>query len=391
MEQGEAKMENTTKLMMTGLVLALIVVSGCATQTTQIAAPIEEKAPIKIGAVIALTGSNSVYGEQAKRGIEIAVEEINKEGIKGRPLQIIYEDSKGNAKEAMTIFSKLRGDNITVFLTLTSAVAMALSPLANQEKSIQMEMGAVAPKYATPADYTFRTVMNAYEFSKGIAKALKSKGINRVGLFHVNSEWGAGMAQAAADTFEKEGITIVQTEIFDEGASDMSTQLLKLKTGSFHDIVLVSTQPEAGRVLKQAGELNLGKQWYSDSYTVEGQMVLDTAGAAADGVIYVTPAFDKDDKNEAVQGFVVAYAKKHSQEPAFLEAQAYDGVNLIADSMRRCSDPLDTECLKNTLAKTSGYNGASGAITFDENGDPVGKTMALKTIRDGKYVGADSR
>ena len=81
----------------------------------------------------------------------------------------------------------------------------------------------------------------------------------------------------------KKRITIVQTEIFDEGASDMSTQLLKLKTGSFHDIVLVSTQPEAGRVLKQAGELNLGKQWYSDSYTVEGQMVLDTAGAAADG------------------------------------------------------------------------------------------------------------
>ncbi len=367
-----------------GIFCLLFILTACA-QKAEI-----ESAPIKVGAILALTGSNSLYGEQAKRGVELAVEDVNKDGINGRLLEVVYEDSKGQGKEAVSAFNKLRIQDINVFLTLTSGVALSIAPLANQEGVLQMEMGATTPKYATPNDYTFRTAVNARFFAEVLAKELISRNINQVAVLYINTEWGLGLIKAFEDKFHQLGGNIELKETFDEGATDFRTQLEKIKQASSQNIVLVSLLPETGRLLKQASELSLNKQLYSDVFSVEGQTVLDVAGQSADGIMYVAPKFDTESKEPVVEEFVKAYqAKYDNAQPSALEAQAYDAVHILAQAMQSCAE--NAACLKNKLSVLSHYAGASGDITFDENGDPIDKVMQLKTINNGRFVSVNAQ
>src|SRR3989344_1617014 len=109
--------------------------------------PNNDKGNIKIGADFALSGSVAVYGEWASKGVNLALEEINKGSKK---LEIIYEDNKGQPKDAVTAYNKLRNiDHVDYVLTFQSSVALAIAPLANQDKVIQIDVSATTPDYST--------------------------------------------------------------------------------------------------------------------------------------------------------------------------------------------------------------------------------------------------
>src|SRR5688572_229959 len=88
---------------------------------------------LKIGAIYGLSGNTAQYGTWAKRGSEVAIEEINAHGgVGGRPLAIIYEDSMGQPTKAVAAYQKLRTINRVGFVsTFLSSVALAIKPLAN--------------------------------------------------------------------------------------------------------------------------------------------------------------------------------------------------------------------------------------------------------------------
>lgn len=102
----------------------------------------------RIGAAFALSGSIAVYGEGFKKAVDLAVEEINASGgIRGKKLEIIYEDNKSNPKDCVTAVRKLiTVDKVPViFGPAASSNFMAAAPVAQENKVVMISAQGAAP------------------------------------------------------------------------------------------------------------------------------------------------------------------------------------------------------------------------------------------------------
>jgi branched-chain amino acid transport system substrate-binding protein len=336
-----------------------------------------------IGADFALSGNMARYGTWAANGVALAVDEINqKGGIKGKAIRVNYEDNKGETAGAIAAYHKLRGLNFVRYVfTYQSSAALAVSPLANKDAVVQMDVSATTPHYSTPDDYTFRTAVSATQLAAYAAQVIYDRfNVRRLGIVYLEVDFGQGMADAFCANYRGE---IAARETIPEKGADFRVQLLKMKKTGVRDIWFVSHLYESGILLRQARELGLHARFFTDMYSVEGPEFIDTAREAAEGVIYFSVKFDADDKNPAVSSFAAHYRERFGEAPTYFSAQAYDGVSALARALNNCAFE-DTACVKKSLFAAD-FSGASGRIAFDRFGD-VKKELTIRTIHNGQFT-----
>lgn len=361
-------------------IIALLVVLVLAIVGIVLAMNKEAPEAIKIGANFALTGNLAKYGEWTKNGVELAVEGFNKNN--NRQIEVIYEDNAAKPADAVTAYRKLKDiDGVKYTLTFLSQIALAIQPLANQDKIVQMDLSATTPDYSKEGDYSFRTGIVATQLSSETAKIMSSKfNVQETGILYVNNDFGKGMVRVFKDNFKGK---ILAEEGFEPSANDVRTQILKLKQAGVRNLLLVNQGTLGGTVVRQAKELGLGAQIYSDIYSIEGAEFLETAKGGGEGIIYVAPKFDANDSDPSVSGFVKAYKERYGQEPNIFSAQAFDGGQALIMAIMDC--PANSaDCVKKELTRLD-FDGASGTIKFDKYGD-VQKEIELKTVRKNQFV-----
>jgi branched-chain amino acid transport system substrate-binding protein len=359
------------------IVIVLVVAGSLYINTTR------KDNTIKIGAIMPLTGNIAGQGVWSVQGGTVAEEEINSRGgINGKKLETIYEDSKGLSAEGVSAYEKLRNiNNIKYVLTSTSSVALSVQKLSENDKVIQMDTTATVPSYSTPDDYSFRTGITATQLSKESADILYNKlNSKKVAVLYMNNDFGKGMAESFKKNYKGE---IVLEDTFNVGSTDFKTSLLKLKEKKFDYVFLVSFYGEAIIIMKQAKEIGMDKKFFSNSYSIEVQEFLDKTKGISDGIIYVSPKFDVNSSDPAIINYVKKYKEKYKEEPNFYSAQEYDGVIALSKVLEKCNYD-DTECARKELMNLD-FQGASGRIKFDSNGDVL-KEVELKTIKNGEFV-----
>lgn len=196
--------------------------------------------PIKIGALYTLTGDMSQYGEWHRRGSDLAVEQINNQnGVRGRKLQIVYEDPEGQPSKAVSGYQKLRNsDRVSYISTSMSSLALAVKPLAEHDKVVQMDISSTAPKYDSRNGWSFRTSISATKLAYEEAQQIYNKfGIGEVGFVYIQNDFGLGMYQVFKDSFAG-AIPIVET--FNPNERDFRSQLIRIKSSHLKNIVIVS-------------------------------------------------------------------------------------------------------------------------------------------------------
>lgn len=340
-------------------------------------------AELIIGTDFALSGNMARYGTWAANGAALAADELNEQGgVQGHQLRLSYEDNKGETALAVAAYQKLRSLTKTKYvLTFLSSVALAVSPLANKDRVIQMDVSATTPRYSTPDDYTFRTAVSASGLAAYAAEAIFTQlQITRLGVLYIEAEFGQGMADAFCAHYRGE---IALRDSFPREGTDFRVQLLKVKKAGVDNVWFVGHLYESGILLRQAKELGLKVQFFTDMYSVEGPEFLETAKDAANGVIYFSVSFDAANRDPAVAAFVRHYRERFGETPTYFAAQAYDGVYALARGLNSC--PLqDTNCVRQSL-NTVSFAGASGQITFDRFGD-VKKEFSIKMVKNKQFV-----
>ncbi|MFA5022788.1 MAG: ABC transporter substrate-binding protein [Candidatus Paceibacterota bacterium] len=350
-------------------------------------AEMENKNSIKIGAVLPLTGGSSITGEQSRQGLDLALEKINAQGgVNGRSLAILYEDSQAKTEVGLTAFLKLKSaDNIKFVVTSASGVALAISPVANNNKIVQMDVVSATPKYSTPNDFTFRTGISSSYFAKKMSETMISKGADRIAILFLNNDYGLGYKEAFQSIYQKNNGQIVLAESYAMEDKDFKTQIVKIKNSKPEAILLISLQKETPIILRQMEQLGINLPIYSDIYSAELPDNLKLK--IAENLIYLKPVINSGGTNAVAKEFGDNYWKKFGQEPDFVVAQGYDGLNLLTSAMRQCPQPEDTVCVKDNLYKIKNYQGVvSSSISFDLNGDIGDRPLELKTIRNGQFV-----
>lgn len=346
---------------------------------------VAEGEPVRIGVIATLTGVGAYQGEQSLKGLEFARDEINASGgINGRPIELVVEDSATNPTTAVSAINKLISVEKVRYIvgdSWTSTTA-ALVPIANEQGVILVSPLATLDTLAAD-DYFFRTMPTTNSMMEALSEyAYSELGARRAGILRQATPFGVEHARDFETIFRILGGEVVVEEEFDVASSDVRTQITKVKAAN-PDVVfnLHATGPRVGLLIEQAKELGLETRWIG-SWGSENGALLSEYGSIIEDLVYPYP-YDAESAETAVRNFAAAYMRKHDEVPDLSVASSYDALRILVSVLKNSDGSADD--VKTRLLLIRNYRGASGAISFDENGD-VQKSILIKQIKGGEFV-----
>ncbi len=342
---------------------------------------------IKIGVVFPMTGNNAAYSEKFMRGLNLAQDEINAEGgINGRTIELVVEDGMANPAKSVSAYQKLHqryGSDMPAVISGFSSVVLAIAPLTDKDHVVLVNPVASAAQLSQAGDYEFNVMPLMSLTVNKLAEYIKNKEkLEKAAIIYVNTDFGVSGKNIFKETFESLGGQIVAEESYTDGDSDARTQLSKIKQANPDAIYLVTTGKSGGLILKQIGELGIKAELFSTD-GIETPETISLGGKVAENLIYISPAFNAKSNHPAVKKFADAFKEKYNLAPEVYGANNYDALKLIALAIKNVGP--DGEAIKNYLYGVKNYDGVSGIMSFDSNGDVIKPTI-IKTIKNGEFV-----
>ena len=332
---------------------------------------------IKIGALLPISGPGSYFGAQDKQGIELALDELNKNGVNGYKFEVHYEDSACGplpaTQAAKRLIEQYKPD--VAIGEECSDATLAIMPVIAQAEVPLLNAGSSSIKITEPGNpWTFRILPNEVMQGVDIAtQAYKHLNARTAVLLHENTNAGIGNAQVFADTFTKLGGKVLADIGFGRDVNDFTS--IATRVAGLGNIDVIPTYTLEGQGLKitqalaQAGvvkggggkAIQLGTIWLPFGFEQK-------AGKAAIGYIRIVQ-FDPTDKRAVVQNFIRAFKAKFNQDPTHLNAHAYDQIMLIADVVRRGA--TNAKSIRDHLAATKDFSGVTGSVSFDKTNQNI--------------------
>ena len=367
--------------------MAAGVLAGCGSASTS---GNKDSETIKIGANLELSGGVASYGQSIEEGLKLAIEEINKEGIDGKKIELVTFDNKSDAAEATNGAIKLISqDKVSAIIgAATSTNTLAQVEIAQKNKTPLITPtgtnSTITFKDGVLNDFVFRTCF-IDPFQGTVAANFASKDLkvkNAAIIIDSSSDYSKGLAASFQKSFEGSGGKIVAEEAYVAKDTDFNAILTNIKAKKPDFIFLPGFYEEVGLIIKQARALGInvpvmgGDGW--DSPTL-----VDIAGADALNNTFITNHYSSGDSDAKVQDFVKAFQGKYDgKSPDAFGALGYDTAYFIADAIKRAGSS-DPEKIRKALEETDGLAVVSGTLKVDKNHDQV-KAAVILEYKDGK-------
>ncbi|MCE5317127.1 MAG: ABC transporter substrate-binding protein [Parachlamydia sp.] len=354
-------MKNTTKVIM-GFTMVFAVIVGLYSFTWA-----ADSKVIKIGYTAPFTGAAAEFGTNGWRGIQLALDDVNKTGIKIKgqtyKIDIIRYDSVCTPVDGVANMRKLAMEDkvVAVLGDHCSSVCTAIAPLCDEYKTPGLTIECAADKVTKPGNefyFRMRPSMSliAPLAAPKIAKKFQPK---KIGFLLVNDDYGHSFANSLKEEFTKLGVATAVEEAFERGNTDFMVYLTKIKDSKADMVLYVGTTPEGAMILKQAKELGITKNTAFIGSEEMGEMeLLSLAGASVVEGTYgialwggVPAEFEKrvKDKFNAPMHYAIIFG--------------YDALRLVAKAIESAQS-LDSVKIKDAMKKTD-YQGYQGHIKFE--------------------------
>jgi branched-chain amino acid transport system substrate-binding protein len=342
------------------------------------------KQKVVIGAILPLTGSAAQYGEEARQGIDLAIERFREQSERDQPeFTYAIQDSASDPKNAESSFRVLRTQNdIFAVVSEVSGVVLALAPVCERESVVLINVGAQNPKIAGAGKFTFSNVNLADVESKQIAEfAVRNLGKKKAAVLYASASYGQGARDVFVKRFAELGGQIVADTSYSVENNDYRAQIAEISRAEPEVVFLPGTTQDMARVLRQSFEIGFRPQWLS--YTAfEGDEVLSLAGKAAEGVIFASSYLDWENASGLQAEFRDAYKAKFKKFPSVYAATSFDSIVMLADAVR--AKRFTGAAVRDYLTQMQGFNGASGFTQFQADGT-VAKPLVFKMVKRGSF------
>ena len=340
---------------------------------------------VRIGAILPLTGGGASFGVPLRQGIDLAVEEINASGgINGRRLEVIFEDSQGDARIGVSAFNKLTMmDKVPMVLGSQTNVTLAIQPEADRQGVVLINTSAVSPLINEVAtNFLFNLVTNGEAEAIAAARRFQSQFPNeKIAVIHANNSSGVYVANSFTKALTQLGNANILAESHEPGITDFRVHLERIRrSGAKFGYIHAQNLHEVADILRQTRELNIGIQWFSMSFA-ESMELVELAGGAADGIIY---SFPKISNEVLYSQFQEKFFSKNNAKAEFFAVNSYEAVQLIAEVMRQFgTTALD---IQKGLRTIDDFNGIFGQFRLSETGKQfVDRELLWKTIENGQF------
>lgn len=334
---------------------------------------------IKIGYVGPFTGPVAgTAGEDIANGWKLAV--LDKGTIAGKKVEVIYEDDACDPKKATSAIQKLISvDKVKIVINgVCSGSIVAMGPVAEQAKVILFTPVSTSPKITELGDYVFRTSGSAIHTAKAMISFLKDKNYKKIAVMFENQEYTVGIK----DSLLKEGLVPILIEGFNSNETDLRTHLLKLSQAKPEALVLITNSTVTGLAfVKQMKDLKISLPTIANEYFAFSNVI---ENPDAEG-IYASQ-YNYDPNSQKFTDYIEKYRDTYGKMPSqnIYAAMPYDGYNVLFKALEICKGD-DPECVKQALYGIKNYEGITGNITIDANGDTE-REFSIKQIKGGKLV-----
>jgi branched-chain amino acid transport system substrate-binding protein len=362
-------------------VAAAAVFAGVAAFASQASA----QTTYRVGYQLPLTGNTAQYGQDFKNAAEIALEAFSKSG-KPFKVEIVFEDSRSDAKEGVAIARKFVDDRsiVAVLGDFTSGVSMASAQVYKDAGMPQLSQTASHPDYAKISQWQFRNITTQAQEGPYNADWMTSKGHKRVAIIAEQTDWGQTVVGNFTEALKAKGGQAVFSEFFNRGLADFRPIITKIARERPDAIYTGFFYEDGAQFLKQMRQLGVNIPVHSTSAAYNQQLIA-LAGPDAEGV-HLTATFLPSNPAPHVQAFVAAWKAKTGQaEPGQFPAQAFDAVNIMLAAIERAHPNVTRASVRDQLAATKDFPGVTGDTTFDANREPA-KKLTKAVVKSGAFV-----
>ncbi len=355
----------------------------------------EGKEPLKIGALLAVTGPASFLGAPEARTLEMLVEDLNqKGGVDGRRIQLIVKDTAGDPAKAVS-FAKQLMEEEKVFAIIgpaTSGETLAIKPIVEEGKTLLLSCAAAEVIVNPVAAHVFKVAPKDGFAAEMIFRRMNKMGVKRIGLLSSNT----GFGKAGKDQIEKlapaHGIEIVVSDVYDKAATDLTAEVTKLKGANVQAILNWSIEPAQAIVIKNARQIGF-KVPIFQSHGFANIQYAKAAGAAAEGVMFpasrivVADALaDKHPQKLVVTAYKKAYESRYKEDVSTFGGHAYDALMILVRAVKESG--LDREKVRASVEGMKGFVGTAGVFNLspaDHNGLAL-DAFEMMTVKNGKFA-----
>jgi branched-chain amino acid transport system substrate-binding protein len=343
---------------------------------------------IVIGAVVPITGPLSLSGRQYYDSLQMAQDDINaRGGINGKKLKIVFEDTQASNSIAVNAFVKLYQEYRPplVFLSSYSTQNLATAPEVAKVQIPVFYAGGADIVAEQNNKWLFRIRPNDGAAASAMVQFVKnSLKKSKPGILYIQNDFGQGGTRVAADTFKKQGITVVGNEAYGQNDKDMSAQILSLK-GKGADVLLAFVYPADGALLvQQIKQLGIDVPIVASSALYLPAALNLLAPQDLEGVWGVVDAYLDPTQDERVRSFIERYQKRFGRDADPYAASYYDAAMIMAQGLAKVGP--DGAKLRDYIAGVKNYKGIGHTYTFDAIGNGVHDVAVVKTKPGSKVL-----
>lgn len=352
---------------LTGLVCLGLVVAGCP-----------QKA-IKVGVVLPLSGDNSTYGEALRKGIELAYEEIQEDGVSAM-LELAIVDTESDAEKARDqLAAQYESGALVALGGATSDEAKSMIDVVDRFDRVVISPSASSPELTGISSNFYRVWPSDFAAATKMAQfAATDLKIQKMVVITEQQSYAKGIHGVFQPAFEGFGGEVIEVIEVPPGTSDLSGLIDHVITLKPEAVYLAGFEVGIGSMIQELRRLEYdGRILTTSAFALPSSIA--RVGKDATGVILTQSVFELDSDHAHVQKFVKGYQDRYGEKPDIYAAHGYDAMRVVAAALTG-RPALPGEVIKG-LRDVKDFPGVTGSIQFDEKGD-VQKFPRLYIIGD---------
>jgi branched-chain amino acid transport system substrate-binding protein len=358
-----------------------------------VAAPAKE--PIKVGALLAVTGPASFLGEPEARTLEMLVADLNAQGgVDGHKIELVLKDTGGSPEKAISFARQLVDEHhvLAIIGPSTSGESIAVKTIAEENKTVLLSCAA-AEVITTPiTPHVFKVAPKDSHAADVIFARMKKMGLTRIGVLTSNTGFGKAGKEQIEKRAPEHGIQIAVSEVYDKAATDLTAEATKLKAAKVQAVLNWSIEPAQAIVIKNVRQIGLDVPIFQ-SHGFANVQYAKAAGAAAEGVMFpasrivvadALPAADR--QKPVVASYKKAYEGRFHEDVSTFGGHAYDALTILVKAVREAG--AEREKVRAAIEGTRGLVGTAGIFNFsptDHNGLSA-DAFEMLVVKNGKFA-----
>jgi branched-chain amino acid transport system substrate-binding protein len=337
------------------------------------------KAPVKIGAVLSLTGSYAGLGAPEKNTLLMEVAAINAAGgVNGRQIELFIEDDATDPAKAQAAAVKLIEQEKVVALIGATGTGQTMGMRGDVDRAGVPQVSIAGGTVITAQfdKLVFQTPWSNSLVVPFTLERLKKDGITKIGVIADSGGFGKDGVDVIKKFAPDYAITVVSEQLFNAGDTDMTSQLTKIKGSGAQAVVMWTAGKEAATVASNMKQLGMTVPLVGSHGNARKEFITG-AGTAAEGFTFAAGKVLSPEQYGAgtpeyriATDFIDRYTKKYSAAPDTFAGHAYDAIHIIAEAVGR-ADGITPAELRDEIEATRGFIGVGGTFSFsatDHNG-----------------------